>query len=120
MRNTWFVLTLALAGCVVDEVETSTDEAALTASNRLASNRLASNRLASNRLASNSLGAAALTSGALIETADGRDVFSYIVSCALPTGKSVTVQDSTGASYTYGGEIGLAARWQTTTPTVSE
>jgi hypothetical protein len=120
MRNTWFVLTLALAGCVIEEIETSTDEAALTAGNRLASNRLASNRLASNRLASNSLGAAALTSSALIETADGREVFSYIVSCALPTGKSVTVHDSSGTSYTYAGEIGLAPRWQTTTPTVSE
>jgi hypothetical protein len=90
MKSSWLVLSVALAGCAVDgldeleSVELSEEEQAVRASNRLASNRLASNRLASNRLASNSLGAAALTSSALIETADGREVFSYIVKCALP------------------------------------
>jgi hypothetical protein len=123
MGKIWLVVTLALAGCVVDEldaVETSSVEEELTASNRLASNRLASNRLASNRLASNSLGAAALSASSLIDSADGREVFSYIVSCALPTGKSVTVSDSLGTSYTFAGEIGLAPAWQTTQPTVAE
>ena len=123
MGKSWLLVTLALAGCVTDvgeDVDTSTIEQELAASNRLASNRLASNRLASNRLASNSLGAAALTSGALINTADGREVFSYIVACALPTGKSVTVKDSNNVSYTFPGEIGLAPTWQTSTPTVSQ
>ncbi len=125
MGNITLLLAVALAGCMVedlqtDEPETSTVEEAVTTSNRLASNRLASNRLASNRLASNSLGAAALTSSTLIESADGREVFSYIVKCALPAGKSVAVRDSLGTRYTFAGEIGLAPTWQTTTPTVSE
>jgi hypothetical protein len=108
-----------IGGCALD-VDTSTKSSEVESGNRLASNRLASNRLASNRLASNSLGAAALSSGSLIETEEGRDVFSYIVSCALPSGSSVTVQDSGGTPYTFGGLIGLAPAWATTTPTVSE
>jgi len=120
MRGVCVLVAGVLAGCVVDDLDLSetTDEVQTT--NRLAANRLAANRLAANRLAANSLGAAALTSGALIETVEGRDVFSYIVSCALPAGRSVTVQDSHGTSYTFNGEIGLAPGWQTTTPTVAE
>ena len=72
----------------------SRPEAAVTrnrlASNRLASNRLASNRLASNRLASNALSSTrletTLATTELLATADGREVYSYIISCALPQG----------------------------------
>jgi len=125
MQKIGLLITLGLAGCLTGGLDsedpgTSTVEEAVTTANRLASNRLASNRLASNRLASNSLSAAALTSSSLIETADGREVFSYIVKCALPSTKSVTVTDSHGTSYAFAGEIGLAPAWQTTTPTVSE
>ena len=111
-----------MAGCAVDvgDVDTAVTDQAITSSNRLASNRLASNRLASNRLASNSLGAAALSSGALVDTADGREVLSYIVSCALPTGESVTVQDSTGTSHHFNGSLGLAPSWATQVPSVED
>jgi hypothetical protein len=67
------------------------------ASNRLASNRLASNRLASNRLASNSLSSTKLS--ALAETADilrtksGRQVYAYLMSCALAAGTRITKTD---------------------------
>ena len=101
-------------------MDTSTTQSAVESGNRLASNRLASNRLASNRLASNSLSAAALSSGSLVETEDGREVFSYIVSCALPSGESVTVEDSAGTEYTFPGQLGLAPAWATTTPTIAE
>ena len=67
------------------------------ASNKLASNKLASNRLSSNRLSSNALSSNALeadpSSAPLLATADGRDVYSYIVGCALAGG------------------LGLAADW---------
>jgi hypothetical protein len=120
MRMVCLATAFALAGCVVDDLDTSeTDDAVLT-TNRLAANRLAANRLAANRLAANSLSAAALTAGSLIETADGREVFSYIVSCALPAGTSVTVKDSLNNSYTFPGEIGLAPGWQTATPSVAD
>lgn len=113
------LVALALAGCGVDDL--SDVEQGVTTTNRLATNRLATNRLATNRLATNSLANASLTgSPSLIETADGREVFWYVVACALPTGSSVTVTDSTGTSYTFDGEIGLAPGWATTTPTVAE
>ncbi|MGH9867338.1 MAG: hypothetical protein ACREAA_04115 [Candidatus Polarisedimenticolia bacterium] len=57
------------------------------ATNRLATNRLATNRLATNRLATNSLSSNRLEASAdtaeILSTADGREVLSYIISCAL-------------------------------------
>jgi hypothetical protein len=99
------------------------------ASNRLASNRLASNRLASNRLASNRLASNSLTAQ-ILESEAGRDVYSYIVSCALPEGMTIeaTIEGSDPVedtappetSYTcdsvtrhcvFPGAIGLAEDW---------
>jgi hypothetical protein len=104
------------------------------ASNRLASNRLASNRLASNRLASNGLANDKLASTRLqansetadmLNTADGREVYSYIVSCALPEGTMIEA-DVPGAEDTappntiyscnkehcvFSGSVGLAEHW---------
>jgi len=63
------------------------------ATNRLATNRLATNRLATNRLATNALSGSNLEaspeSAELLATADGRDVYSYLVSCALPGGIAI-------------------------------
>jgi hypothetical protein len=58
------------------------------ASNRLAANKLAANGLSSNKLAANSLASSTFTAtpSDLLTTADGRFVYAYIVSCALPTG----------------------------------
>ena len=83
-----------LSACMIDApVSESTTTQAIEAHNRLASNRLASNRLASNRLASNRLASNRLASNRLasnsltaqiLESEEGRDVYSYIASCALP------------------------------------
>jgi hypothetical protein len=96
------------------------------ASNRLASNRLASNRLASNRLASNSLSYVALAETAdLLQTVEGRDVYSYIVSCALPADVTIEADIANAAdtappetAYTcsaghcvFDGNLGLAPSW---------
>jgi hypothetical protein len=63
------------------------------ATNRLATNRLATNRLATNRLATNALSGSALEaspeSAEMLATAEGRDVYSYLVSCALPDGVNI-------------------------------
>ncbi|HEU4610498.1 MAG TPA: hypothetical protein VFS15_00420 [Kofleriaceae bacterium] len=94
------------------------------ASNRLASNRLASNRLASNRLASNKLVALEDTSE-ILDTEEGRDVYSYIVSCALPdtytieadvpgapdTAPPDTTYTCTAEHCTFSGGLGVAPRW---------
>jgi len=88
-----------LAACTVDSPDVSTTDQAVAVHNRLASNRLASNRLASNRLASNRLASNRLASNRLasnkltaeiLATAEGRDVYSYIVSCALP--EDITIE----------------------------
>ena len=101
--------------------------------NKLASNKLASNKLASNKLASNGLAQQALSStrleatqaaAELLATADGREVYSYIIGCALPDFLSIEA-DVPGApdtsptdNYTctngrcsFAGSIGLSPEW---------
>lgn len=97
------------------------------ASNKLASNRLATNKLASNKLASNALSSTKLEAATseLLSTADGRDVYAYLVNCALPDGTTIqaTLPDASDTSppatvYTcnsglcvFPGGIGLAEYW---------
>jgi hypothetical protein len=131
---------LLLVACTVDDptsVGTTTqavEQHNRLASNRLASNRLASNRLASNRLASNRLASNRLASNALtaeiLESEEGRDVYSYIISCALPEGVTIeaTIEgtdpvedtappataytcDSATRLCTFPGGVGLAEDW---------
>lgn len=146
MRTLMFVgaLAAAAAGCTLDDPSTGETTQEVVIKNRLASNRLASNRLASNRLASNRLASNALSSSRLValgETAtilsddEGRDVYSYIISCALPAGVNIEflvpgdpipaaetacvnpVTDPcpnyrcTGNLCTFFGNLGLAPRW---------
>ena len=101
MRTRSIALALAVIGGL--GLLTHVTKAAIThnrlATNRLATNRLATNRLATNRLATNRLATNALSSSTLeasqaslemLSTADGRELFSYLVSCAL--GPEVTIQ----------------------------
>jgi len=126
----------------------SWSEAAVTtnrlASNKLASNRLASNKLASNKLASNKLASNKLASNGLaqdplpatrleadpasaemLSTPDGREVFSYLVECALPEALTIeavvpgaadtappeTLYACESEVCTFQGSIGLAQHW---------
>jgi hypothetical protein len=135
MRSLW--LAGATSVCLIACTVSPADESSVTqhaesenrlASNRLASNRLASNRLASNRLASNRLASNRLASNALtaeiLETEAGRDVYSYIIGCALPDGVTIEA-DVPGAEdtpadspftcvderCTFYGILGLAPKW---------
>jgi hypothetical protein len=136
-----FVLALALASaipaCTLDDQDpsvSSTDQALKgwnrLAGNRLAGNRLAGNRLAGNRLAGNSLSSTRLEALAetaeILQTVEGRDVYSYIVSCALEADMTIeatvagapdtappeTPYTCTGGLCTFVGGVGLAPRWQ--------
>jgi hypothetical protein len=122
MKTTLAICALALlAGCVDDGThDLSETQDAVTATNRLAANRLAANRLAANRLAANRLAANSLETQGLMSTEGGRELMTYIVGCAIPTGTSLTLQDPTGGQYTYDGWIGLAPAWATRAPTVTE
>jgi len=123
---------LAVGTIAVGALGVSRLEAAETmnrlAQNKLASNRLAQNKLASNKLASNALSATRLEAIAetaeMLSTADGREVYSYIVSCALSEGTTIEAvvpgAPDTGPldSYTcqsehctFQGGLGLAQHW---------
>ncbi len=124
------------SGCTADDPATSSTSSSVTswnklasnklASNKLASNKLASNKLASNKLASNKLAVNMLGAGDLLSTSDGRDVFSYIVSCAIPDGITLEANvpgapdvDPNTNPYScsngvcdFPGSLGLVPRWQ--------
>lgn len=51
----------------------------------------------------------------LMTSTSGRTTLSYLVKCALPTGRSITKKDQNGASYTFRGSVGVAPAWETGT-----
>lgn len=116
MRLVLTLLAASLVGaCAAAPVSTSTQDVIThnrLAANRLAANRLAANRLAANRLAANRLngGQLALNSSSasdLLATSDGREVLTYLISCALPPDMQLVAPDGT----VFTGEIGVAPRW---------
>jgi hypothetical protein len=123
---------LAVAATVMTASHLELPARAAMTRNRLAANRLAANRLAANRLAANRLAANALTSTKLeastasaemLATTEGRELYSYLVSCALPAGTTIeaavpNAPDGPGIGYTcaggrctFDGSMGLAADW---------
>lgn len=85
--------------------------------NRVTANRVTANRLPANRLMASRLGDGRLTvnmdtAGKLLSTEDGREVFSFIVSCALPS-KITLEADVDGTTFEFTGELGLTPEWLT-------
>lgn len=78
--------------------------------NGLSANGLSANGLSANGLSANGLSANGLLVASLADPMNQR-FMSYLVSCALPAGHSVTFQSGT-ASFTFSGEIGLAPTWE--------
>jgi hypothetical protein len=137
MRPVFFAAaTLMVSACMIDEPDEGTVDQHAESWNRLASNRLASNRLASNRLASNRLASNRLASNRLeanpdtdeiLETPEGRDVYSYIISCALTEDVTIEAQvpgapnsappatpyTCNNGTCTFQGALGVAPRWET-------
>jgi hypothetical protein len=133
------VLAMGLNACsdlpdtgIVNDEDPLTSENGLT-SNALTSNALTSNALTSNALTSNALTSNALTSNALVMNAlrnqnatgaTARMLFRYLVSCALPAGKSVTYTwtdvDGIKRTETNPGGLGIAPGWETSTPSQAD
>ena len=113
---------------------TATSAHAAETTNRLSANRLSANRLSANRLSANRLSANQLSSNRLeanadiaemLGTADGREVYSYMMSCALPAGKTIeatipgapdtappdTLYTCTNERCSFPGSLGLAEHW---------
>lgn len=126
-----------LVACTVEAPDTSVTEQHAEIHNRLAGNRLAGNRLAGNRLAGNRLAGNALSSTSfealpetaqILESEEGRDVYYYMVSCALPDTVTIeadvptlTADTPSDSPYTckvatkhcsFPGNLGLAPGWQ--------
>ncbi|MEO8554299.1 MAG: hypothetical protein ABI678_30190 [Kofleriaceae bacterium] len=118
------LLALLFTGCALDELDLGESQQDVMTSNKLASNKLASNKLASNKLAANKLAAASFATGQLarplVENADGREVLTYLVACALGPTQSVAFTSSTGTAYKFTGEIGIAPAWTTRALTLDE
>jgi hypothetical protein len=115
------MVSLVAAACADVPGESSAPQALLggnrLSANRLSANRLSANRLSANRLSANRLSANRLTvnlrsAGNLLSTEEGRDLFSFVVGCALPDDLSLeaTVGDTT---FVFVGEIGLVPDWLT-------
>ena len=113
-------LVLGGFGCAVDD-HVSETSATVLSENKLSANKLSANKLSANKLSANKLSVAAMPShSALIDSADGREVLTYIVRCALPQGSTVTIKATDKTDYVFAGELGLAPSWATQAPTVSE
>jgi hypothetical protein len=102
-----------------------------TAPGKLAANKLAANRLspfsaAANNASASNLAASPVASAQLgpnqyaanpettrdfLTTPEGREVLSYIVSCALPDGTTLGAKGTDGTIFEFFGEIGLAEEW---------
>jgi hypothetical protein len=126
---------ITLGGVSAHAAETTNRLAAnRLAANRVAANRLAANRLAANRLAANSLAGERLATTRLeaspetaeiLNTPDGREVYSYIVNCALRKGTVIeadiadaadtappdTIYKCKGGHCVFSGSLGLAEEW---------
>src|SRR5882672_10830663 len=95
------IVASSLSGCVADDKVGSTSQSIVQdnrlSANRLSANRLSANRLSANRLSANRLSANRLQLGSsaddLIETADGREVLTYMISCAVPEGTTLVATD---------------------------
>jgi hypothetical protein len=111
--------TAVLASCLAGELELGETEDEVTTTNKLAANKLAANKLSASKVGVMSLSSTTLAASPLAGTADGREVLSYIVSCALPANDSIVLTNG-GKTYSFAGAIGLAPGWKLRVPTVSE
>jgi len=103
-----------------EDEDLSIVQGATTVENSLTWNSLTSNSLTSNSLTSNSLTSNSLTASALIMSSPvaitltddplARQLYKYIVSCALPPSATINVTLG-GTPYSFAGELGLAPEW---------
>src|SRR5262249_49182271 len=113
LRITAALASLTLAACVgtTGEGEEKTGEAneAALSGNALSGNALSGNALSGNALSSESLASNEVITTALVDP-NARELFKYIVGCALPQTEHVHV-DVEGTRYNFQGSVGLAPEW---------
>jgi len=113
------VALIAISGCGEADDGAETDQSALIADNSLTINSLTINSLTINSLAINSLAINSLTINSLainslaadaLRDPLARDLFKYIVSCALDDNDGVSIRVD-GKRYEFRGDVGLAPEW---------
>jgi len=112
-------LLLTAVGCALEEPATSEADEDLLSANLLSANLLSANLLSANLLSANMLAANSLSVQNMVNTANGRLILKYVVSCALPASATMTAKDSAGTTWSFAGSIGLAPEWATGVPTAS-
>jgi len=116
------ISTVSLSAACADLPAESTKQATVVTANRVTANRVTANRVTANRLPANRLMSSRLsdgrltvnmdTAGKLLSSEDGREVFSFIVSCALPSDVFLEA-DVDGTTFEFAGEMGLTPEWLT-------
>src|SRR5213596_453632 len=103
--RTMFVGILLVAGCADETVGTVSQPAIAT--NAIATNAIATNAIATNAIATNAILRTAL------EDPNARIFMRYLVSCALPPGRSVAWQSARNRTKeTFPGQLGLCPQWE--------
>jgi hypothetical protein len=106
---------LAVAAACAAAPNESTTSAEVVIANRIIANRIIANRIIANRIIANRISDTRMTvnmdnAGELLSTEEGREVFSLIVSCAMPEFITLTATVD-GTDFEFLGEIGLAPQW---------
>lgn len=111
------VFVSAMATACIGDPDASTSTQGVLDDNRIVTNRIVTNHLELNRIVTNSLVSNRLSNdsyrivtNSLLTTAEGRELLTYVVSCAIPAGISL-VGEYDGVSYVFPGDIGLAPKW---------
>ena len=122
---TMFACTISVLGCIGpegadDETASvaSTQQPAITnnaiTNNAITNNAITNNAITNNAITNNAITSNAITSNAITSAAlqdpNAREVFKYIVSCALPATAQVDLTID-GVDYSFQGELGLTPKW---------
>lgn len=109
-----------MATACVDETDVATRTQGVLEGNKIATNKIATNKIALNKIATNQITSNKIatngillnenTATALLATEDGREVLSYVISCAIPSDVSL-IGKYAGVTYEFQGDIGLAPDW---------
>lgn len=111
MRTVLLVAVLA-TGCVTDMGDDAAPGDDIGTSARVSLNGLVLNRSLLGDVAKGSLTSVPTRVPTLLSSADGREQFSYLVSCSMRSDKKIVATVS-GVSYTFQGSLGLATEWDT-------
>ena len=114
-----FLIAISLPACAQAPDELSTSAEVVSGNriilnriilNRIILNRIILNRISLTQIAVNRLSVNMATAGELLATPDGRDVFSLVVSCDVPS-QVTLVANINGAECDFPGEVWLAPQW---------